>query len=69
VAEGAFPGADLSLRPRASIKPLLSGDLAPADALASGLLDIDGDPAPLDRFTELFRIPAAPREPECLTVH
>ncbi len=56
VAEGPLPGADLVIRSGPGIKALLAGEVTPAEAVERGLVRIDGDPALLDRFVELFRI-------------
>ncbi len=69
VGEGPCPHADLVLVCFASVKPLLSGELSPAEALAAGAVQITGDRALLDLFAEMFHIPAAPRPVEGLAVH
>jgi DNA-binding HxlR family transcriptional regulator len=38
---------------------LLTGRLEPEEALERGLLRIEGDPAALDRFLDIFRLPAS----------
>ena len=55
-AEGTLPDADLRIDAGPLLKYLMSGEVSPADALASGGVRIEGDPALLDRFVELFRI-------------
>jgi hypothetical protein len=37
---------------------LLTHQLAPDDAIADGLVELDGDPAALPRLLELFTFPA-----------
>jgi len=70
VAGGAYPGADLVIEPVGpSVKDLLAGQLSAADALRSGRVRIQGDPAHLALFTRLFRIPAAPEPQEGLALH
>ena len=54
---GSLPDADLVLESGFGLKALLSGELAPADALAGGSVRLAGDPALFTRFTELFRLP------------
>ncbi|MCX6465562.1 MAG: helix-turn-helix domain-containing protein [Pseudonocardiales bacterium] len=69
VGEGPLPGADLVVECFGSVKPLFSGELSPADALAGGVLRITGERALLDLFAEMFHIPAAPLPVEGLAVH
>lgn len=47
----------------ADLAALLSGELAPGDAVAAGRMRVRGDPALLARFAETFRIGPAPAEP------
>jgi DNA-binding HxlR family transcriptional regulator len=54
---GPLPDADLVVEPGTALKDLLTGELKPADALDDGTVRITGDPALLDRFVEVFRIP------------
>ncbi|MGQ0842312.1 winged helix-turn-helix transcriptional regulator [Actinokineospora sp.] len=56
-AEGPLPDADLVLDPGPMLKLLLSREILPVEALASGQVSLVGDPMLLDRFTELFFIP------------
>lgn len=59
-AEGALPGADLVITTGPALRPMLAGELSPAAAIASGDVQLIGDPALLTTFLELFRIlPAA----------
>jgi len=60
VAEGPLPGADLVVEAGPAVKDLMAGELGPAEAIASGSVRLTGDPALLDRFVELFRIPPRP---------
>jgi DNA-binding HxlR family transcriptional regulator/putative sterol carrier protein len=57
VGDGPLPGADLVLEADPRFRMLLTGELAPADALASGGLRATGDLALVDRFFELFSLP------------
>lgn len=59
-AEGELPDADLIMEVRGPLKPLLARELSPADALAGGLLLIDGDAVWLERFVEWFRLEPTP---------
>jgi putative sterol carrier protein len=58
---GPLPGADLVLEAGTSLKELMSGQMTPAEALASQTVRITGDPALLDQFAAMFHIgrPAA----------
>lgn len=56
VAPGPLPAADLVLHTGPAITDLMTGELTPAAALASGAVTITGDPALLTRFTTLFTI-------------
>jgi len=61
VAAGPLPGADLTLTATAPLKPMLSGEITPEEAIERGNLAISGPPALLARFVDLFRIhPATP---------
>lgn len=60
VGEGPLPAPDLVISTGPALRALLAGELAPADAIADGSVQVSGDPQLLTRFTELFRItPAA----------
>jgi DNA-binding HxlR family transcriptional regulator/putative sterol carrier protein len=63
VAEGSLADADLVIEAGPAIKDLMTGELSPADALASGGVRITGDAALLDRFVEVFHIPSRPSAP------
>jgi len=54
-AGGPLADADLRLEPGAALKGLMSGEIAPADAEANGVV-YSGDSALLTKFTEMFRI-------------
>jgi DNA-binding HxlR family transcriptional regulator len=69
VCTGQHPDADLVMDVRGPVKPLLAGEISPGSALASGLLHLEGDPALLDLFVDLFHVPAAPRPVEGLVLH
>ncbi|MEC3976922.1 winged helix-turn-helix transcriptional regulator [Amycolatopsis sp. H20-H5] len=69
VAEGSYPAADLVICSQASLVPLLTGEVSADQALRSGLVAIEGDPAHLELFTSLFHIPSAPKPSVGLAVH
>ncbi|ADJ48610.1 HxlR family transcriptional regulator [Amycolatopsis mediterranei S699] len=61
---GALPAADLVIEPQGpAVLDLLNGSLTAQDAISSGKVRVQGDPAHLDLFTRLFRIPPAPERP------
>jgi hypothetical protein len=67
---GALPAADLVIAPQGpAILDLLNGSLSAQDAIASGKVHVEGDPAHLELFTRLFHIPPAPERPTGLSVH
>jgi DNA-binding HxlR family transcriptional regulator len=68
-AAGPLPDADLVIRPVDSLKPLMAGEMTAADALADGVVEVEGDAVLLELFTRMFHIPAAPRMSEGLAVH
>lgn len=68
VEEGALPDADLVIE-TLMLKHLLAGQITPADAIAGGMLKLQGDPALFDRFLDIFHIPSAPVPAEGLAVH
>jgi len=69
-AAGALPAADLVIEPQGpAILDLFNGKLAAQDAIHSGKVRIDGDPAHLELFTRLFHIPPAPDRPTGLALH
>ena len=63
VAEGPLAGADLIIEAGPAVKDLMTGDVTPADAIASGSVRLTGNQALLGRFVELFHIPARPGAP------
>jgi len=60
VGEGALADADLVIESGPAIRELLAGELSPAQAIRAGSVRLSGDPALLQRFVELFRIPSRP---------
>ncbi|MBE1502072.1 DNA-binding HxlR family transcriptional regulator [Amycolatopsis lexingtonensis] len=67
---GALPAADLVIEPQGpALLDLLNGSLSAPDAIASGKVRVEGDPAHLDLFTRLFRVPPAPDRPTGLVAH
>src|SRR5262245_21152689 len=58
--EGPLTDADLVLETDASLHPLLTGVLSPADAIESGRVRIRGKRNLLERFAEVFHIPPIP---------
>ena len=60
VAEGALPGADLTIDAGPGIRALMAGDVSPADAIANGIVHLTGDAALLTRFAAIFRIEPMP---------
>jgi DNA-binding HxlR family transcriptional regulator len=59
---GTLPSDEPDLRFAAGpgIRDLISGELAPADAVEAGIVHVvDGDPALLERFAKTFHIPVA----------
>ncbi|MFW6075156.1 MAG: winged helix-turn-helix transcriptional regulator [Chloroflexota bacterium] len=60
VAEGPVSDADLVVEAGPAVKDLLTGDVTAAEAIEAGLVQVSGDPALLERFTDMFRIPARP---------
>lgn len=68
VAEGPYPDADLVIEAKGSIKPILTRETSPRDAVERGLVRIIGDTALLEQFVRFFTIPPAPRPTEGLAV-
>jgi DNA-binding HxlR family transcriptional regulator len=60
VDEGPLTDADLFLETDASLHPLLTGELSPAEAIESGRACVKGRRMLLDRFVEIFHIPPVP---------
>ena len=56
---GPMPDADLRMEPGMGLKGLLSGEISPAEAADHGIV-YTGDPALLEKFTQLFRIVGPP---------
>jgi DNA-binding HxlR family transcriptional regulator len=56
VGIGPLPKADLLLRTGAELKALMFGELDPLEGIATGALDVTGDPELLVLFTKLFHI-------------
>jgi len=63
VHEGPLADADLVIEAGPGVKDLMSGALSPRHAIDSGSVHLTGDPALLDRFVEVFRIPTRPASP------
>jgi DNA-binding HxlR family transcriptional regulator len=61
---GPLPEADLVIEPGLMLKPLLTSQISVADALESEAVKINGDPALLYRFVDLFHMPKLPSPPE-----
>ncbi|MBV8369165.1 MAG: transcriptional regulator [Candidatus Eremiobacteraeota bacterium] len=59
-AAGPLPHPDLVIEAGPAIKLLMARDITPAQALADGLVRIEGDPQLLDSFVEMFRIDPPP---------
>lgn len=58
--QGPAPDPDLVLSTGPAFRELLMGEISPEQALAAGMLSIEGDPAELKRFFSYFKLPAAP---------
>lgn len=63
VAQGALPGADLTIEAGPGIRALMAGELSPAAAIETGTVQLTGDPELLTRFAEIFRIDPMPAKP------
>ncbi|TCO54393.1 winged helix-turn-helix transcriptional regulator [Actinocrispum wychmicini] len=62
---GPLPGgADVVIETGMNIRPLLTGELDPDEAVRAGAIQVDGDPALLHTFVADFRMPAASPQPE-----
>ncbi len=55
-AEGPLPGADLRIEAGPALKDVMTGSVAPEDALRSSSVRVSGNPKLFDRFAQLFRI-------------
>ena len=53
---GPLPDADLVISGGPGIRALFTGEVSAADAVADGLVALQGDPALLEAFTEMFRL-------------
>ncbi|MBB6473734.1 winged helix-turn-helix transcriptional regulator [Sphaerisporangium rubeum] len=60
VVQGPLPEADLVVETGAQLRALMAGELAPAEAVGTGLVTLTGDPTELDRLVQVFRIPPMP---------
>jgi DNA-binding HxlR family transcriptional regulator len=58
VGEGGLADADLIVEAGPALKALMAGELTPDQAIADGSVRLAGDPALLERFAEVFRIPS-----------
>jgi putative sterol carrier protein len=63
VDEGSFSEADLVLETDETLHPLLTGELDPGEAIKSGRVRVTGKRELLERFVEVFHIPAVPAVP------
>jgi DNA-binding HxlR family transcriptional regulator len=59
--EGSLAEPDLVIETQAAFRPLLAGEITPAEAIESGGVRLIGDPYLLTRFVEAFHIPPAPQ--------
>jgi DNA-binding HxlR family transcriptional regulator len=66
VGAGPLPGADAVLDLGLVLLALLTGEMTAADVLATGQARVEGDPALLHRFVEMFQLPRLPA-PKVLT--
>ncbi|MCW3157680.1 winged helix-turn-helix transcriptional regulator [Micropruina sonneratiae] len=57
VGPGPAQPSDLIVEGGPGFRDLLAGVLDPADAVASGAVEVTGDPALLAEFVEIFRVP------------
>lgn len=60
VARGPLPDPDLVIETNTELRALLAREIGPGEAVAGGHVRLTGDPALLERFVEVFRIPPAP---------
>lgn len=60
VEQGPLPRPDLVIDTGPELRALLAGELGPPEAVAGGAVRLTGDPALLDQFVRVFRIPPAP---------
>ncbi|MGO4680578.1 winged helix-turn-helix transcriptional regulator [Microbacterium sp. 2MCAF23] len=57
---GLVEDPDLEITAGPGIRDLLAGTLSPQDALATGAVQIDGDPALFERFANALHVPYSP---------
>jgi DNA-binding HxlR family transcriptional regulator len=57
VGAGPLPEPDLVIDTMLGLKDLMAGDLSPAEAIDTGIVQLTGDPTLLTRFAEVFHIP------------
>lgn len=55
-ADGPLLDADLVIEPGQLLRPLMSGEVSPAEAIESGGIALTGDPRLLEPFVAVFRI-------------
>lgn len=60
VDRGPLPGADMTISPGPLFKALLAGEVTAAEALASGQVEVIGDPALFERYVAMFKLPNIP---------
>jgi DNA-binding HxlR family transcriptional regulator len=60
VAPGPLPGADAVLDLGSALLRLWTGQVTAAEVLATGQVLVDGDPALLGRFVDMFQLPRIP---------
>ncbi len=60
VAAGPLPHPNLVIEGGPALKLLMAREMTAAQALAGGLVRVEGDPKLLDRFVEMFRIDPLP---------
>jgi DNA-binding HxlR family transcriptional regulator len=60
VAAGPLPGADAVLDLGFVLLALMTGEMTADDVLATGQARVEGDPALLHRFVEMFQLPKLP---------
>lgn len=60
VAVGPLPGADAVLDLGFVLLALMTGEMTADDVLATGQARVEGDPALLHRFVEMFQLPRLP---------
>jgi DNA-binding HxlR family transcriptional regulator len=71
VSEGRHAAADLVIRAGQgpALLDLIGGQVAPAEAVGTGLVSIEGDVRDLELFTRLFTLTAAPTPQEGVVLH